>query len=76
MELKDFHISGEMELSVRNLSRWVHMSIADLNQELEQLRKNAFLLGQENSFIWQFRISYLENYIEERIKQREEMIPR
>ena len=52
------------------------MSIAELNQELERMRKNAFLLGKENSFIWQFRIGYLENYIKERIKQREEMIPR
>jgi len=52
------------------------MSIAELNQELEQMRKIASLLGKENSFIWQFRIGYLENYIKERVKQREELIPR
>ena len=52
------------------------MSIAELNKELEQLRKNMFLLGKENSFRWQFKTNYLENYIKERVKQREELIPK
>lgn len=59
-----------------DIFRWNHMSIAELNKELERLRKNMFLLGKENSFRWQFKTGYLENYIKERVKQREELIPK
>ena len=38
-----------------DIFRWNHMSIAELNKELEELRKNMFLLGKENSFRWQFK---------------------
>ena len=52
------------------------MPIAELEQELVQLQKLAILYNKENSFFWQFKISYLENYIKERIKEREELIQR
>ena len=53
--------------------KWSHMSIKELKEELEKLKENK---DRKNNFFFQFKIGYLESYIEERIRQREVLIPK